>query len=537
MAFQQIFDRRRLLVISGAALLGIGAGTPARAADVRYLKGVVLAPADRPAKPRPVPDVTIHARGSKDVPTTDDDGRFWLILPAEAKPGDALTVDAEKEGFRLWQPLDGLLRVPNDPEKIVVEIQLAPIGSKRFLSPPAIEALVTGMMARARDQIGRDAHPATLRLDRYLRDWATRYGLAFKDVKTAVDGWAAKVKSNKQSTPGQKSEAAFVRHELADAARLSHAAVAAAAAEEASFDKEEASLAARRRAHEGGMRDLLKKEADANFLAGQLEPALALYRRVQGLVDRKRDPAAWAAASLDVARAERQLGSGDASAAEGHLQRGAEACRDALEIYTREQFPKERAAAESDLGAILEAQARLGSGKAADDLYAKAVEAFEHALEVEKREQQPEEWASGMRALARLDAARAARAHGARADELYLKAEEALRATLEVSTADRFPSEWAETQSLLGALQQEQAGRAVAGRGDDLLARAADAFRFALRVRTRDQSPQEWAATERALAGALAERGKRTPGPKGDELLAQSAEALASECDWALPGG
>src|SRR6185437_3253850 len=106
---------------------------------------------------------------------------------------------------------------------------------------------------------------------------------------------------------GQKSRAAFVRHELAEAAKLSHAAVEGGAAEEAGFDKEEAALAARRRAHGGSMRELLKKEADANFLNGQFGAAAELYRRVLSLDSRKDDPARWGAASLDVARAERQL--------------------------------------------------------------------------------------------------------------------------------------------------------------------------------------------------------------------------------------
>jgi hypothetical protein len=319
-ACTQVFVRRVFMVVCGGLL---AAHSPsARAGDARYLKGVVVSASDRPAKPKPLSNVTLHVRGAKDAPTTDDDGRFWLILPPEAKPGDTLSIDAEKEGYRVWQPLDGEARVPADLEKGVVEIQLAPIGSKRFLSPPAIEALVTEMMARARDQIGRDAHPGPISLDRYLHEWATHYGLAFKDVKTAVDGWAAKTKNSKQSTAAQKSEAAFVRHELADAARLSHAAVAAFAAEESSFEKEEQALAARRRAHGGAMHDLLKKEADANFVNLQFDAALALYRRVLGLTDRKSDPGRWAAASLDVARAEHQLGRSPDTAGE-HLQRAA----------------------------------------------------------------------------------------------------------------------------------------------------------------------------------------------------------------------
>ena len=269
-----------------------GPAEQARAADARYLKGIVVAPADRPGKPRPIADAVVHVRGAKDTPSTDEDGRFWLILPPEMKPGDALTVDADKEGYRLWSPSGGAARVPTDLDKNLLELQLAPVGSKRFLSPPAIEALVTGMMARAREQIGHDAHAGQIRLDPYLRDWATRYGLSFKEVKAAVDSWAAKVKNNRQSTPAQKSQAAFVRHELADAARFSHAAVTAALAEETGFEKEALALTARKRAHGDAMRELLKKEADADFLSLQFEPALEVYRRVLAQIDKKDDPRA-----------------------------------------------------------------------------------------------------------------------------------------------------------------------------------------------------------------------------------------------------
>ena len=263
-----------------------------------------------PGKPRPIADAVVHVRGAKDAPSTDEDGRFWLILPPDMKPGDALTVDADKEGYRLWSPSGGAARVPADLDKNLLELQLAPIGSKRFLSPPAIEALVTGMMARAREQIGHDAHAGQIRLDPYLRDWATRYGLSFKEVKAAVDSWAAKVKNNHQSTPAQKSQAAFVRHELADAARFSHAAVTAALAEETGFEKEALALTARKRAHGDAMRELLKKEADADFLSLQFEPALTVYRQVLAQIDKKDDPTRWAAASIDVARAEQQLAAG-----------------------------------------------------------------------------------------------------------------------------------------------------------------------------------------------------------------------------------
>ncbi len=500
---------------------------PARAADARYLKGLVVAPPERSGKPRPIADAVVHVRGVKDAPSTDEDGRFWLLLPPEMKPGDALTIDVDKEGYRLWPPSGGAARLPADLDKNLLELQLVPVGSKRFLSPPALEALVSGMMARAREQIGHAPHPGQLRLDPYLRDWATRYGLPVKEVKAAVDSWAAKVKNSRQSTPAQKSQAAFVRHELADAARFSHAAVAAALAEETGFDKEAAALAARKRAHGDAVRALLKQEADADFLSLQFERALDVYRRVLAQIDKKDDPARWAAASMDVARAEQQLAAGQPGpAALPHLERGAEACRDALRIYTREQFPKEWASAESDLGAILDDEGKLAGGKRANELLGQAASALQLALEVSTRERHPEAWAATATNLSRVLVDQGKLAPGTKGDELLARAADTLKSTLEVRTADRFADEWAATEVELGAILESQAARAPEDKGDDFLARAADAYRFALKVRTRERAPTDWAATESALGRALAERGKRTSGAKADELLAQGADAL-----------
>ena len=104
MACTQVFVRRLLMLSCGA--LCAAHLPPARAGDARYLKGAVVSATER-GKPKPLPDATLHLRGAKDAPTTDDDGRFWLILPGEVKPGDTLFIDAEKEGYRIWQPLDG----------------------------------------------------------------------------------------------------------------------------------------------------------------------------------------------------------------------------------------------------------------------------------------------------------------------------------------------------------------------------------------------------------------------------------------------
>ena len=121
-----------------------------RAADARYLKGVVVSATDRASRSRA--PTRRHGAGfaaprTRRRPTTTvASGSFCR---RELKPGDALFVDAEKEGYRIWQPLDGVIRVPTELDKAC---RRDPAGAHRLEAVPLTagdRGAGTDMMARA----------------------------------------------------------------------------------------------------------------------------------------------------------------------------------------------------------------------------------------------------------------------------------------------------------------------------------------------------------------------------------------------------
>jgi len=71
-----------------------------------------------------------------------------------------------------------------------------------------------------------------------------------------------------------------------------------------------------------------------------------------------------------------------------------EAYRQALKVYTREQFPQRWAMTQNNLANALCDQAARAEGAEAVTLLGQAVEAYRQALKVRTREQFPQQWAT-----------------------------------------------------------------------------------------------------------------------------------------------
>ena len=218
-------------------------------------------------------------------------------------------------------------------------------------------------------------------------------------------GWAAKAKSNRQSTPAQKSQAAFVRHELADAAKFPTLRSRRPWPRRRDSTRKRrrwppGSADTRRRAgplEEGGRRRL--SELAVRTGAGGLPPVLA---------------------QIDKKGRSRPLGSGLDRRGPGRTAAGLHATGSGggapfparrrgvprrAQIYTREQFPKEWASAENDSGPSSTTKAKLATGKrsARDPGAARRGRGGPGlALEVFTREQQPEAWAATSANLSRV---------------------------------------------------------------------------------------------------------------------------------------
>ncbi len=90
-----------------------------------------------------------------------------------------------------------------------------------------------------------------------------------------------------------------------------------------------------------------------------------------------------------------------------------DACRSALQVYTREQLPQGWAMTQNNLGVALRALAERSEGAQAGAYLEQAVDAHRKALQVRSREQLPQDWAATQTSFGNALAALAGRRGGA----------------------------------------------------------------------------------------------------------------------------
>jgi tetratricopeptide (TPR) repeat protein len=462
-------------VVALAAPASAGDHAADEAATTRYLRGQVVMVGAKGER-IPAKGVKLWIRGRGDPALSRDGGEFRLLIPKVFRPGDRLTIEAEKKGYRIQHPLEGEIHLPADFEKDAIEVRLLPVGSRLFLTDAAIENLIGQMRVRARDQITATSNPGEVDPARYVPEWAAKYGLSPTEVRSEVARWASEVEANRGSDLLKRSSGAFARREFEEAAHLSHNAGEESLGELVKLEKQDQALAAKKRALRESAATAFKTEGDSAYTGLRFEQALTAYRRILDLVRREGEPMRWAAAWADIGKTEDQIGIRvEGPTLQDHLSRSVEAYKLALQVRTRDQVPQDWANTQNNLGAVLRDQGERTAGQKGNELLGQALEAYELALQVRTR--------------------------------------------------DQFPQDWAMTQNNLGNVLSDLGERTAGQKGNDLLGQSVEAYKLALQVRTRDQLPQDWAMTQNNLGVVLSDLGERTAGQKGNDLLGQAVEA------------
>ena len=127
-------------------------------AQERWLRGVVVRLGEHNEKFYEA-NIPIRFYGHGNPTHTDSHGTFRLTLPDVFKAGEKVTLEVDKPGWRIHYPLEGETRVPADLAKEVVEVRLAPTGSKVFLAHEALEKLILGLSEKAKQQVTPEGQP------------------------------------------------------------------------------------------------------------------------------------------------------------------------------------------------------------------------------------------------------------------------------------------------------------------------------------------------------------------------------------------
>jgi tetratricopeptide (TPR) repeat protein len=466
----------------------------------------------------PAVGVSVTLLQTGDSVVTGPQGLFTLSLPDSCRPGIMVELSVGKDGWVMFSPEAGENIALPALDTTLVKLRLVKKGSMKLLSSERIEKSIQDMIEKSKEQIRSEGKPQDIDLSRYIQDWATRYGFSPQRVKTEIDKWVTE--AEQQNDPHQLGLAAYAKKNFGQASTHFEAS-----AESRLKQIDEAKSKAR----------LLTQEAVTDFrLAGdarysqyEFDSALTLYHQALQLVSKEEEPRLWAAITIDIGRANGQIGLRTHGDRIHHLLAEAvTAYRAALTVYTKEQLPQDWAMTQNNLGIVLGDQGTRTGVEEGTRLLAEAVAAFRDALTVRTKEQLPQDWAMTQNNLGATLRDQGTRTSGEEGTRLLAEAVTAYRAALTVYTKEQLPQDWAMTQNNLGNVLGDQGSRTGGEEGTRLLAEAVTAYRDALTVRTKEQLPQQWAMTQTNLGNVLGEQGTRTGGEEGKELIRQAINAF-----------
>ncbi|MFO1289189.1 MAG: tetratricopeptide repeat protein [Nitrosomonas sp.] len=508
--------------------------TPFTWATERFLQGRVSLVGDHD---EPIPLVGQDVLIQFGNPTrTKEGGLFRLFLPNHFQAGSKITLVVEKAGWRIQYPLEGEVIIPDELEKVSIDIRMLPVGSKKFWSHDRMEKFIQDVAEKAKQQVQPQGKPQDIDLSRYIKEWALRYGFSVQQAKAEIDKWATEVEQ--QNDPYQLGLAAFARKNFGEASQFfaQSAQQKAQAYQQALVEAEQ---------YRADMVRDYRLAGDAAYSNYQFAASRSHYENALRHIDKVQQPQLWGVVQNEIGIVIREL----AIRTEGNdihtlFKQAVQACREALTVQTREALPQDWAMTQNNLGNVLRDQGIRTQGEARAQLLQQAVQAYREALTVRTREALPQQWAMTQNNLGNVLSDQGIRTQGEAGTGLLKQAVQAYREALTVRTREALPQDWAATQNNLGIVLREQGIRTQGEAGTQLLSQAVQAYREALTIYTREALPQQWAMTQNNLGAVLWDQGIRTPGEAGTQLLQQVVQAFrealtvytreALPQDWAM---
>jgi hypothetical protein len=251
------------------------------------------------------------------------------------KPGSILTLQVDRAGWVIHQPVEGAVRIPTDPNRII-DIRLVPKGSQRLWTHDHVESLIAEMIFAARGQIASDSGLNAIDFGTPIQNWADRYGFDAEAVQKHIDRWSRDVEQSGEN-PYRMGLAAFAQNRLGEAERL-----LARSGEEKRERLEQ--LAATRDVpalQEEIVRDF-RLAGDCAYANYRFAQARDHYRAALSQIDRAEHPELSAMTLHDLAAANYEIAiRAGAADAPTHMRKTLDALKSALALQSREAMPLE----------------------------------------------------------------------------------------------------------------------------------------------------------------------------------------------------
>lgn len=321
--------------------------------------------------------------------TTDGKGNFKIKLPDSARPGQAVQLRVDRDGWVILSPMFGKCEtksVERNAEPLAVVI--VPKGSKMALSPARLSDVVA-QWAAARVKLRPEVSNPGQEPDKYefLQEYVTEYGVARDEFLAAGEKWAQIKESDDKEERALKE---YWRQNYTRAAQL---------AEEAARAADEELKQAQQRTTAASLIRRYKLAGSAWRADNKFSEALAAYGKAEehfesGRISREDFTAEWAEVKLSIANIKGEVGLRAEGAAGPRLLGGAIAAYRQVEtFYTRAQMPQDWATMQHNLGIVFHELSRRGEGSESLKYLNDAAAAFRAAMEVYTQAQFPQQWA------------------------------------------------------------------------------------------------------------------------------------------------
>ncbi|QTA79452.1 tetratricopeptide repeat-containing [Desulfonema limicola] len=300
-------------------------------------------------------NTTIRIEESDDSDVSTSTGSFRLFLKDRFKTDSFITLKVEKDGYQIWQPLAGRLRIPADLEGCIEIVRLDKLGSHRFMSNQAFSLLIE-KFANAPKNMTKPDETEKPDLSRYLKDWAVKYGFGFEQVKAEMDKWAADIEK-RQDNLYELGLAAFYQKNFREADEKF--------TESARENEEKLSKLREKekKLKENIIRDW-RLAGDSRYNDLRFQDALEAYEKALAEIDKKQEPETWASVMNDICNTYWNLGlRAEGQAARQYLANAVKGYQENLQIYTLETLPQDWAMTQNNLGITLQEQGIRTGGK------------------------------------------------------------------------------------------------------------------------------------------------------------------------------
>jgi tetratricopeptide (TPR) repeat protein len=470
--------------------------------QTRVLIGSLVDASSRP--PSPVAKAVVTLLNTSQDAVTDVSGRFQFALPPPLGPGSEVQIAVTSGNLRVYLPRDGVVTVPA-PGTRPVQVLLLPTGSKLFLEPAAIEALLAQAAKQPTLVVRHDSEQGVKReprLKRFLSQWAAEYGFSLEDVEREVKAWGDQVLANREkASVRQRALAEFQAQHFAEAAILFEESAGTEAAALEQIERE-------RKQREDEERSILRRFLDDKLRAAEalaqtskLEQAARVLESVTKRIDRARYPEWWAEMQLHWGAALFALGSsGEAAQSIRSLRAAVAAYQNALLVYTKESSAKDWVMTQNNLGLAYLELGKRSDGAEARQNFGEAWAALQRAADTKTKDR--EAHATTLYAFGYAAQSFAGRLSGAGAVEALRIAVNAYTEAVKRYTKQSQPISWAMTQNSLGSAYQDLARWQNFGEAVASLRSALTAYGNALDVYTKESHPQEWAMVRNNMGDA-----------------------------------